>query len=331
MSSTDVNCGEGGGAYTYTNLRIASIFVIFATSAIGSFFPVLARKSKWLKVPNAVFEFAKYFGSGVIVATAFIHLLSPALGELGSPCLSPAWQAYPYPLALAMLSLFGIFIVQIISFRWGMAKLAKLGIRPDVHGHGEHLDAANSPDGASDGEKITSDVEEAQPEQFDDSAMAQVMGIFILEFGILLHSLLIGLTLAVDPDFIVLFVVIVFHQMFEGLGVGSRLAFLRLPPKYNFIPFVAALLYSISTPVGIIAGLGIRSTYNPNSTTASIVSGVLDSLSAGILLYTGLVELMAHEFLFSNEMNKASNGKLAYALCCMLFGTALMALLGKWA
>ncbi|KAF8134345.1 ZIP-like iron-zinc transporter [Boletus edulis] len=312
MSSTDVNCGEGGGAYTYTNLRIASIFVIFATSAIGSFFPVLARKCKWLKVPNAVFE----------IATAFIHLLSPALGELGSPCLSPAWQAYPYPLALAMLSLFGIFIVQLISFRWGMAKLAKLGIRPDT---------ANSPDGASDGEKITSDVEEARPGQFDDSAMAQVVGIFILEFGILLHSLLIGLTLAVDPDFIVLFVVIVFHQMFEGLGVGSRLAFLRLPPKYNFISFVAALLYSISTPVGIIAGLGIRTTYNPNGTTASIVSGVLDSLSAGILLYTGMVELMAHEFLFSNEMNKASNGKLAYALCCMLLGTGLMALLGEWA
>ncbi|KAG6375624.1 ZIP zinc transporter-domain-containing protein [Boletus reticuloceps] len=248
-----------------------------------------------------------------------------------------------------MLSLFVIFIVQIISFRWGMATARQTGDKAwyvcntvikellitliDVHGHGQRSDTADSPDGASDGEKITSDVEEAQPEHIhiDDSALAQVVGIFILEFGVLLHSLLIGLTLAVDPGFIVLFVVIVFHQMFEGLGVGSRLAFLRLPPKYNFIPFVAAFLYSISTPVGIAAGLGIRNTYNPNSTTASIVSGVLDSLSAGILLYTGLVELMAHEFLFSNEMNKASNGKLAYALCCLLLGTALMALLGKWA
>lgn len=30
-------------------------------------------------------------------------------------------------------------------------------------------------------------------------------------------------------------------------------------------------------------------------------------------------------------MIHASNGKLAYALSCMLAGTALMALLGKWA
>lgn len=39
-------------------------------------------------------RFAKYFGSGVIIATAFIHLLSPALEELGSPCLGAEWQVY---------------------------------------------------------------------------------------------------------------------------------------------------------------------------------------------------------------------------------------------
>lgn len=69
---------------------------------------------------------------------------------------------------------------------------------------------------------------------------------------------------------------------------------MQLPPKYNFVPFFAALLYAITTPVGIAVGLGIRNTYNPNSTTASIVSGVMDSLSAGILLYTGLVEASSH-------------------------------------
>jgi zinc transporter 1/2/3 len=37
---------------------------------------------------------AKYFGSGVIIATAFIHLLASGVSELSSPCLSPAWQEY---------------------------------------------------------------------------------------------------------------------------------------------------------------------------------------------------------------------------------------------
>ncbi|TRM64770.1 Zinc/iron permease, partial [Schizophyllum amplum] len=118
---------------------------------------------------------------------------------------------------------------------------------------------------------------------------------------------------------------------FEGLGVGSRLAHLRLPSQYNWIPVCAGALYGITTPIGIAAGLGVRTTYNPGSTTASIVSGVMDSISSGILLYTGLVELLAHEFLFNREMQNASNGKLAYAIGCMVLGWGLMALLGKWA
>jgi zinc transporter 1/2/3 len=78
------------------------------------------------------------------------------------------------------------------------------------------------------------------------------------------------------------------------------------------------------------AGLGLR-TYNPAGATASIVSGVLDALSAGVLIYTGLVELLAHDFLFNKEMMQGSNSKLAYALGSMLCGVALMALLGRWA
>ena len=119
--------------------------------------------------------------------------------------------------------------------------------------------------------------------------------------------------------------------MFEGLGLGSRLAYLKLPTKYNHVAYIAALLYGLTTPIGIAAGLGVRSTYNPDSKTASIVSGIMDALSSGVLIYTGLVELLAHEFLFSPEMNKWTNRKLAYACTCMLFGAGIMSLLGRWA
>jgi len=121
-------------------------------------------------------------------------------------------------------------------------------------------------------------------------------------------SVLIGLTLAVDEDFKVLFIVLVFHrtslhrrlhsiphllfsETFEGLGIGSRLAYLKLPSHYNWIPLAGAIAYGLTTPIGIAIGLGVRTSYNPGSATASIVSGVMDSLSAGILIYTGLVEV----------------------------------------
>lgn len=349
LAARDIDsCAPGAGAHTYTGLRIASIFIIMATSMFGAMFPVVSRRVAWMRthVPSIVFQFAKYFGSGVIIATAFIHLLSPALTELQNDCLSPAWGEYPYALAICLCSIFMIFIVELVAFRWGTSVLAKLGIGHDAHGHGipGGTHAAHGPEIAPSGphapaypdadslKDIESLSEKHDPSgNFSDSAIAQILGVAILEFGVLLHSILIGLTLAVDPDFKVLFVVIIFHQMFEGLGVGSRLAYMQLPPQYNFVPVVGALLYGCTTPIGIAAGLGVRATYNPNTPTASIVSGVMDAFSSGILIYTGLVELMAHEFVFNKQMIEGSNRHLAFALICMMLGAGLMALLGKWA
>lgn len=82
-----------------------------------------------------------------------------------------------------------------------------------------------------------------------------------------------------------------FSETFEGLGIGSRLAYLDLPQRFHWVPVTGAILYGLTTPIGLAIGLGVRQSYNPGSTTASIVSGVLDSLSAGVLMYTGLVEV----------------------------------------
>jgi len=315
-------------------------------SMSGALFPVLSvRYSKYVAVPHAMFEFAKWFGSGVIIATAFIHLLSPALDELGNPCLDPAWGEYPYALAICLLSIFGIFLAELVAFRWGTAKLAKIGVVHDPHGHG----IGGATHYAHGPETEANDIETAAVDEKSnrshsgsvgslrddklalDTPIARIIGVAILEFGVVLHSVLIGLTLAVDPDFKILFVVIIFHQTFEGLGIGSRLAYMQMGTAYKNVPLWGALLYGITTPVGIAAGLGVRSTYNPNSTTASIVSGVMDALSAGILIYTGMVELLAHEILFNREMQNASNWRLARSVVTLMFGCGIMALLGKWA
>ncbi|KAH0046472.1 hypothetical protein KCU78_g3, partial [Aureobasidium melanogenum] len=63
--------------------RISSIFVIWIISTLVTVFPVAAKRVKRLKIPLHVYLFARFFGSGVIVATAFIHLLDPAYGEIG--------------------------------------------------------------------------------------------------------------------------------------------------------------------------------------------------------------------------------------------------------
>jgi zinc transporter 1/2/3 len=166
----------------------------------------------------------------------------------------------------------------------------------------------------------------------DDHFSAQMTAIFILEFGVIFHSVFIGLTLAVAGDnFNILYIVLVFHQTFEGLGLGSRLATTTWPKKKLWMPWALGTAYGLTTPIAIAIGLSISATFSPGSQRTMIINGVFDSISAGILIYTGLVELMAHEFMFNPEMRKSSIKMMMFAYLCMCLGAGLMALLGKWA
>ena len=161
---------------------------------------------------------------------------------------------------------------------------------------------------------------EQYPDIHIEDYAAQITAVFILEFGVVFHSVFVGLTLAVaGEEFKTLYVVLVFHQTFEGLGLGSRLAVVAWPKDRHWTPYILALAYGLSTPISIAIGLGVRNAYTPGSQTALIVNGVFDSISAGILIYTGLVELMAHEFMFSPSMRRApiSTVMAASGLMCL--------------
>ncbi|WVQ74081.1 hypothetical protein IAR50_003665 [Cryptococcus sp. DSM 104548] len=374
MSDTEDACALDNSD-THHGLRIGAIFIILVTSVIGTLLPIVLRRSSF--VPRYVFDFAKYFGSGVIIATAFIHLLAPAWDELTSECLSGAWEDYDWAPAICMAAVYFIFFAEVAAYRLGSARLERLGVNYSSHAHdetdahahdhahdppldvdttvpapahhihptnsrvtaGDHAHGHSHSHSPSDLSMKEKDIESAASSETDSvnqlpssaEAAAQLIAVAVLEFGVVLHSVIIGLTLAVDEAFTTLFVVIIFHQMFEGLGLGSRLSVLSLPPKLAWARYAAAIFYSICTPIGVAIGLGVRSTYNGNGAKANIISGVLDATSAGILLYTGLVELIAHEVLLNPRMMKSGNGKLTYIFCCMLLGSGLMALLGRWA
>lgn len=159
---------------------------------------------------------------------------------------------------------------------------------------------------------------------------SQFAGFLTLEFGVLFHSVMIGLDLGSSDEYSTLYIVLVFHQAFEGLGIGSRLATIPFPADRRWVPWVCCVAYGLTTPIAIAIGLGVRESYQGNSYTALIVSGVLDAISTGILLYTGFVELLARDFIFNPRRTK----KLWYMslqLFVFLWGAGLMALLGKWA
>jgi len=75
-SARDVTCYIQYSPNAYDgNLgaRISSIFVIMFVSSAVTYFPVLATRVPRMRIPLYIYLFARYFGTGVIIATGFIQ------------------------------------------------------------------------------------------------------------------------------------------------------------------------------------------------------------------------------------------------------------------
>ncbi|CAG8478281.1 38101_t:CDS:2, partial [Gigaspora margarita] len=229
----------------------------------------------------------KHFGTGIILATAFVHMLPSAFTSL--LCVNSLSDYDAWPGVITMNSAVFIFFIEYAAVNYNL----------EVIGGSTLL-----------------------------SSDAQIIGIIILEIGICFHSVIIGMALSVSTgsNFISLWVALVFHQIFEGLGLGSRIAELNYPEN-SIKPWLMSCAYGLTTPIGIAMGLGVHESYNPASQTALIVQGTLDSLSAGILIYSALVELMANDFIYDPQFRKSPKIKQLGAFICLLFGISFMALI----
>ena len=104
------------------------------------------------------------------------------------------------------------------------------------------------------------------------------LNITLLEGGILFHSVFVGMTISITIDgFIILLVAILFHQMFEGLGLGSRIAAVPYP-KGSIRPWVLVVAFGTTAPIGQALGLITRNSYDPNSAFGLIIVGVFNAM-----------------------------------------------------
>lgn len=151
----------------------------------------------------------------------------------------------------------------------------------------------------------------------------------VLELGLLVHSVIIGVSLGASlrPTTIRPLVgALSFHQFFEGIGLGGCIVQAKFKAKATVL---MATFFSFTAPIGIALGIAITSSYSKHSSTALVVEGVFNSAAAGILIYMSLVDLLAADF---NNPKLQTNTKLQLATYLALFlGAGLMSLLAKWA
>lgn len=370
--------GECSGADfvdEHMELRVASVFIVLVLSAIGVFFPLLGLKNHIFHIPKILLFAVRFFGSGVIVATAFIHLLGDASEYLSEPCLGGIWQEYPWATAFCLMGVWIMFTIELCVSEYvkhkglkrldGCSGCAELVLdedsaephtdpyhqsrRPLLHLHPaeQHLHLHQLEDlGASKSvqfaaaekmntslsETLERDMEAATASDLSESTYRVLVSIFILEFGIVFHSVFVGLSLAIAQDeFRTLLVAISFHQFFEGMGLGARFAGAIWPKNQHWVPWALGLAFALTTPTGVAVGLGVRHTYSEDSREALLTVGIFNSFCSGILIYNGLVDLMSQDFIHGDFLRACRWKKVAFAYSMLTLGCLLMALIGKWA
>ncbi|WCJ42463.1 Zinc transporter 3 [Euphorbia peplus] len=305
--------------------KIVAIISILVAGAIGVGLPILGKVIPALEPEKDIFFIIKAFAAGVILSTAFIHVLPDAFESLTSPCLNEdPWGKFPFTGFIAMVSAIGTLMIDCFATSYysnrGKKEVNNEGngsgdeeknVESHVHTHATH--------GHSHGV-----VDPAPSQLLRHRVIAQV-----LELGIVAHSLIIGISLGASqsPKTIKpLIAALTFHQFFEGMGLGGCICQAKFKTKAMVI---MGLFFSLTTPLGIGIGIGISEGYDENSSTALIVQGIFDAASAGILIYMSLVDLLAADFMHPKVQG---NGKLQFGVnLFLLLGTACMSTLAKWA
>jgi len=158
----------------------------------------------------------------------------------------------------------------------------------------------------------------------------QSMQIILIESGILFHSVFVGMTVSITSEgFIILLIAIVFHQAFEGLGLGTRIADVPYP-KNSWKPWMLVVAFGTTAPIGQAIGLLTRGSYDPNSAFGLIIVGIFNAISSGLLIYAALVDLLAEDFLSEEAQHSLTGRDKTLAFIYVLLGAAGMAIVGAF-
>lgn len=115
-------CGVGGVSVDYNMpLHVGAVFIVLGVSGGACAFPLLASKFPFMKIHPGFLFAIRHFGTGVLLATAFVHLLPTAFISLGDPCLSNFWTT-DYPPMPGAIALVGIFLVTVIEMVFSPAR-----------------------------------------------------------------------------------------------------------------------------------------------------------------------------------------------------------------
>ncbi|KAL5741771.1 hypothetical protein ACOSP7_028503 [Xanthoceras sorbifolium] len=298
--------------------KLAAIASILIAGAIRVCLPIAGRAISSLRPEKHIFFIIKAFAAGVLVNW-----------NLTSPCLNEnPWGQFPFTGFVAMMAAIGTLMVDAFATSYyqksnlRMAEANKGDEQKNVDENGSHVHVHTQ---ATHGHAHGSvSLDQADTQLLRHRVISQV-----LELGIVVHSVIIGISLGASesPKTIKpLVAALTFHQFFEGMGLGGCISQAKF--KGGAVA-IMVLFFSLTTPVGIGIGIGISNVYDENSPTALIVEGVFNAASAGILIYMSLVDLLAADFM--NPKMQTNLRLQIWSNISLFLGAGCMSLMAKWA
>ncbi|KAG6960730.1 hypothetical protein JG688_00009442, partial [Phytophthora aleatoria] len=293
--------------------------------------PIISKKIPACNTKSIVMEAISSFAFGVVLATGLIHMVNEGIQKLSDECLGSIVEEYEC-LGLAIV-LITMILMHFIECE-GVVFFGREGSAFHGHDHDHASDVVeltiNTRSNSSSPANTNNPYQKKDVEKLAHNGIRRKIATVIFEVGVIFHSLVVGLDLGATTgsEFTTLLTALCFHQFFEGVAVSSAgLGSIEAPSKLLMMNF----LFSITTPIGQAFGIAIHSSYSSSSTTALWMQGIFDCVAGGILLYTGLVELLTYKMTTDQKFLSRSTSQRFTLYISMWLGAGLMALIGKWA
>ncbi|XP_024311583.1 zinc transporter 3 isoform X2 [Brachypodium distachyon] len=237
---------DGADKQGAMKLKLVAIASILTAGAAGVLVPVLGRSLAALRPDGDIFFAVKAFAAGVILATGMVHILPAAFDGLTSPCLHKGGggrNGFPFAGLVAMSAAMATMVIDSLAAgyyrRSNFSKARPIenvdipGQAGEEEGRTEHVHHATH--GHSHGEAVV--VSSPEEASIADTIRHRVVS-QVLELGILVHSVIIGVSLgaSVRPSTIRPLVgALSFHQFFEGIGLGGCIVQTKIPGKLQLV------------------------------------------------------------------------------------------------
>ncbi|CAD6333540.1 unnamed protein product [Miscanthus lutarioriparius] len=338
-------------------LKVVAIFCILAGGAAGAAVPSLGHsRFPALRPDTDLFLAVKAFAGGVILATGLVHILPAAFDALGSPCLvAGPWNRFPFAGMVAMLAAIATLMVDTVATgyfrRTTVARKAAAAVVDDPselgHCDGGDPEAEASDSGGHHGHVHGMSVLAPAPTTVDDELVRHRVISQVLELGVVVHSLIIGMSLGASdfPSTVrPLVPALTFHQLFEGIGLGGCIVQewstrVFCPQNNCTINCEGQVSPQVNGSDGtlLLADDPDRHRHRHRDIVrvrrdepdGLVVQGFLEAAAAGILVYMALVDILAEDFMSARVQSRA---RLQVVLnTSLLLGAGLMSMLAIWA